>query len=78
MMATWNQSKDSSDDEKENEVANMCFMTFEDKDEVNSNLDEYEEFIFEYDDLLKSIYKFEEKNTLLKKKALSFKKNLMK
>ena len=34
MMATWNQSEDSSDDENEKEVANMCFMTFENQDEV--------------------------------------------
>ena len=30
MMATWTQSEDSSDDESENEFANMCFMAFED------------------------------------------------
>ena len=39
-MATWNQSKDSSDDENEKEVANMCFMAFEDQGEVNSNFDD--------------------------------------
>ena len=44
MMATWSQSEDSSDDENGEEVANMCFMAFEDQDEVNSNFDD-DEFI---------------------------------
>ena len=78
MVATWNQSEYSSDDENENEVANMCFMAFEVKDKVNSNLDENEDFMFEYDDLLKSIYRFDEKNPFLRKSLLSFKRNLMK
>ena len=47
----------------------MCFMDFKDKDEVNSNFDENEEFMFEYDDFLKAIYKLDEKNTFLKKKV---------
>ena len=47
MMTTWSQSENSFDDENENEVANMCFMDFENKDEVNSNFDENEEFMFE-------------------------------
>ena len=76
MAATWTQSKDSSDDEDENEVVNMCFMAFEDKDEVNSNLDDNEDFIFEYDDLLKAIYKLDEKNTSLKKKLFELQKEL--
>ena len=45
MMATWSQSEDSSNDENEEEVANMCFMAFEDQDEVNSDFDD-DEFIF--------------------------------
>ena len=69
MMETWSQSEDSSDDENENEIANMCFMAFEDQDEVNSNSDDNEEVMFEYDELLKGIYKLDEKNTLLKKKV---------
>ena len=76
MVATWSQSEDSSDDENENEVANMCFMAFEDKYEVNYNLDENEDFIFEYDDLLKAIYKLDEKNTSLKKKLFELQKEL--
>ena len=76
MVATWSQSEDSSDDEDKNEVDNMCFMAFEDKDEVNSNLDENEDFIFEYDDLLKAIYKLDEKNTSLKKNLFELQKEL--
>ena len=45
MMETWSQSEDSSNDENENEVANMCFMAFEEQDKVNSNFDD-DEFIF--------------------------------
>ena len=72
MMATWSQGEYSSNDENENEVANMCFMAFEDKDEVNSNLDEDEEFMFEYDDFLKDIYKLDEKNTLISAQKVIF------
>ena len=69
MMATWNQSKDSFDDENEKEVANMCFMALEDQDEVNSNFDD-DEFMIEYEELLKDINKLDEKNTSLKNKEL--------
>ena len=51
-------------------------MAFEDKDEVNSNINENEDFMFEYDDLLKAIYKLDEKNTSLKKKLFEFQKEL--
>ena len=54
----------------------MCFMVFEDKDEVNSNLDENENFMFEYDDLLKAIYKLDKKSTSLKKKIFELQKEL--
>ena len=70
-----NQVKDSSDDEDENEIANMCFMALEDQDEVNSNSDD-EELMFEYDELLKFIYKLDENSTLLKKKVLELQKEL--
>ena len=76
MMTTWSQSEDSFDDENENKVANMCFMAFEDKDEVNSNFDKNEEFMFEYDDLLKAIYKLDEMNIFLKKKFVELQKEL--
>ena len=80
MMATWSQSEDSSDNESVNEFSNMCFMAFEDRDKVNSNSNSnYDDDIsFEYDELLITLYKFDENNTSLKKKFLSFKKNLMK
>ena len=32
MMTTWSKSEDSSDDENEKEVVNMCFKAFEDQD----------------------------------------------
>ena len=74
-MATWSQSEDSSNDESENEFANMCFMTFEDQDKVNSysNSDD-DEISFEYDELLKALYLFDENNTSLKKKIFKLKK----
>ena len=74
-----NQVKDPFDAENEKEVANVCFMDFEDQDEVSSNFDD-EECMFEYDELLKTIYKLDENNSSLKKrkKISSFKKNLMK
>ena len=37
MMTTWSESEESSEEEKEKEVANMCFMAIDDLDEVNSN-----------------------------------------
>ena len=70
-----NQVKDSSNDEDENEVSNMCFMALEDQDEVNSNSND-EELMYEYDELLKFIYKLDEKNTLLKKKVFELQKEL--
>ena len=42
MMTIWSQSEDSSDDENEKKVTNMCFKEFEDPDEVNSNFDDDE------------------------------------
>ena len=39
MMATQSESEDeSSEEENEKEVANMCFMAIDELDEVNSNL----------------------------------------
>ena len=46
----------------------MCFMALEDQDEVNSNFDNDEEFMIEYEEMLKYINKLDEKNTSLKKK----------
>ena len=68
-MATWSQSEDSSDDESENEFANMCFMAFEDQYKVSSDSDSNDDEVsFEYDELLIALYKFDENNTSLKKK----------
>ena len=39
MMATWSENEDeSSDEENEKEVANMCFIAIDELDEVNSNI----------------------------------------
>ena len=75
MMAAWSQSEDSSDDENENEFANMCFMSFEDQDKVSSDSDS-DEVSFEYDELLIALYKFGENNTSLKKKIFELQKEL--
>ena len=37
MMATWSESEESSEEENEKEVANMCFMAIGELDKVNSN-----------------------------------------
>ena len=77
MMATWSQSEDSSDDESENEFANMCFMAFEYQDKVSSDSDsDDDEVSFEYDELLIALYKFGENNTSLKKKIFELQKEL--
>ena len=68
MVATWSQSENSSDHENEKEVANMCFIALEDQDKVNSNFDDNEKFMIEYEELLKDINKLDEKNTSLKNK----------
>ena len=79
MMATWSQSEDSSDDESENEFANMCFMAFEDQDKVSSDSDsdsDDDEASFEYDELLIALYKFGENNTSLKNNIFELQKEL--
>ena len=77
MMATWSQSEDSSDDESENEFANICFMAFEDQDKVSFDSDsDNDEVSFEYDELLIALYKFGENNTSLKKKIFELQKEL--
>ena len=75
-MATWSQSEDSSDDENEKEVANMCFMALEDQDEVNSNFYNDEEFMIEYKEFLKDVNKLDEKNISFKKKVFELQKEL--
>ena len=73
MMATWSQSEDSSNDENEEEVVNMCFMAFEDQDVINFNFND-DEFIIEYEELLSDINKLNEKYTSLKKKVFELQK----
>ena len=51
-------------------------MALEDQDKVNSNFGKDEEFMIEYEELLKNINKFDEKNTSLKKKIFKLKKKL--
>ena len=75
-MATWSQSEDSSNEENEKEVDNMCFMALEDQDEVNSNFDNDEKSMIEYEELLKDINKFDEKNTPRKKKVFELQNEL--
>ena len=66
-----------SDDESENEFANMCFMAFEDQDKVSSDSDsDDDEVSFEYGELLIALYKFGENNTSLKKKIFELQKEL--
>ena len=50
-----------------------AFMDFEDQDEVKPNFDD-DEFIIEYEELLKDINKLDEKNTSLKKKVFELQK----
>ena len=55
-MVTWSESEESSEEENEKEVANMCFMAIYDLDEVNSNFsDEDMNDVFEelYEDFEK-------------------------
>ena len=51
-------------------------MALKDQDEVNSNFDNDEEFMIEYQEMLKYINKLDEKNTSLKKKKFELKKEL--
>ena len=37
MMVTWSESEESFEEEREKEVANMCFMAIDELDEVNFN-----------------------------------------
>ena len=74
MMTTWSKSEDSSDDENEKEVVNICFKAFEVQDEVNFNFDDDDDFMIEYEELLKYINKLDEKNASLKKKVFELKK----
>ena len=54
----------------------MCFIALEDQHEVNSNFDNDEEFMIEYEELPKDINKIDEKNNSLKKKVFKLQKEL--
>ena len=74
-MVTWSDSEESSEEEKEKEVANMCFMAIDDLDEVNSNLsDEYIHDAFE--ELYEDFEKLSLKNISLKNKVQQLEKVL--
>ena len=73
MMATWSESEDeSSEEENDKEVANMCFMTIDEFDEVNSNLSDED-----IQDAFEELYEDFEKLSL-KNLSLNLKKNLEK
>ena len=73
MMATWSESEESSEEEKEKEVANMCFMAIDEFDEVNLNFsDEHMHDVFE--ELHEDFEKLSLKNNSLKKKIQELEK----
>ncbi|KAJ9693141.1 hypothetical protein PVL29_012050 [Vitis rotundifolia] len=75
MMATWSESEESSEEENEKEVANMCFMTIDELDKVNSNFsDENMHDVFE--ELYEDFGKLSLKNISLKKKIQQLEKEL--
>ncbi|RVW25638.1 hypothetical protein CK203_114658 [Vitis vinifera] len=66
MMATWSENEESSEEENEKEVANMCFMAIDELDEVNSNSDEDMHNVFK--ELYEDFEKLSLKNSSLKRK----------
>ena len=67
MMATWSESEESSEEENDKEVANICFMAIDELDEVNYNFsDEAMHDVFE--ELYEEFEKLSLKNNSLKKK----------
>ena len=74
MMATWSESEDeSSEEEKEKKVANMCFMTINELDEVNSNISD-EDIHDTFEELYEDFEKLSLKNISLKKKVQKLEK----
>ena len=67
MMDTWSESEKSFEEEKEKEVANMCFMAIYELDEVNSNFSD-EDMHDVFEKLYKDFEKLSLKNISLKKK----------
>ena len=76
MMTTWSHSEDSSEDQNDEEIANMCFMAFEDQDEVNSNL-MMMNLLLNMRNCLKTSTSLMKRIPHLRRKLLSFKNNFM-
>ena len=75
-MATWSESEDeSSEEEKEKEVANMCFIAIDELDEVNSNISD-EDIHDAFEELQDDFKKLGLKNVSLKKKVQQLEKEL--
>ena len=77
MMATWSESKEFSEEEKEKEVANMYFMAIDELDEVNSNFSD-EDMHDVFEELYEDFEKLSLKIFLSKIKFNNLKKNLKK
>ena len=78
MIATWSENEDeSSKEENEKEVANMCSMAIDELDEVNSNIS-YDDLHDAFEDLYEDLEKLGLKNAYLKKKIQQLEKNLEK
>ena len=76
MMATWSESEDeSSEEENDKEVANMCFMAIDDLDEVNSNFSD-EDMHDVFEELYEDFEKLSLKNISPKKKIQQLEKEL--
>ena len=75
-MATWSESEDqSSEEENEKEMANMCSMAIDELDEVNFSLND-EDIHDVFEELYKDFEKLSLKNISLKKKIQQLKKEL--
>ena len=68
MMATWSESEESSKEEKEKEVANMCFMAIDELYEVNSNFSD-EDMHDVFEELYEDFERLGSKNDFLKMKV---------
>ena len=73
MMATWSESEESFEEEKEKEVANICFMEIDELDEVNSNFSD-EDMHDVFEELYEDFEKLSLKNISLKKKIQQLEK----
>ena len=74
MIATWSENEDeSSEEETEKEVANMCFMAIDELDEVNSNISD-EDIHDVFQELYEDFEKLGLKNIFLKKKVQQLEK----